>query len=896
MQEKETAMSNNEAQEVLDKILGDLNSDDTTKQLDAMHMLEHVNYSSPAIVKRLEELAVKAQGAVQKYALIALGLQTSQRVLSLRAAIPNEDRTLILREVAKWEEDGLIETHRAEEIRRRYNPDIHTSIAIKQPAPAKTIAEPISKVEPSEPSAPPALHPETPKPTVQPLPASMPSMSLTQVLLSETSARIYLYLGAFFVIAAAAILAALVESARLPVLLIATIIFAAGAVGFKKRLPQPSFAFAVIFSFLLLIDAGVIADLLSMPTRFNGLYWSAVFIMMAVIWAFDTWFYQSRIFSMTSFAGLTLGGIRLVTAFAGSLDWIIATAGISAFIGLLGVYSLKRWKGTTFALPLFISTQAAQGMTLIASGIAIIVNLFKSSITADIWIANILTCLVVVLYFAASDLIIPFVLFPWAAVASLFLIPFLFLSMFDAPAPAMIAGFGTWGALMAFSSAIAGRLKDDLAQKYQYPLLALSLSLFSVAILWGLAEGVTYAFAAFLATGIVYALVHASQPRWYVWTAALLAGLGAFLSFFALPPIKTMEIYIGYRLLLASMLLLLPELFFTGPLSIKRVWNWPPVALGIGVVGFNMLVAYVFLTEGALYFGYAAIIFGVYALLSTAYAYRFKSPTIGYLGTSSFALTVVYMLAFFELDVRLPVLTFLSAMYYLGGTVLRSMKQTKALGMVFSYSGLALGIFYSLVEFLTPAQYSSVENAFPIAIAATLFAAEAFARRNVWLAFPANGLYLTSYYTLLIRLNVDEPQYFTIGAALLGMLMHYLLDRAKSKEGAFLMGMASQLVLLGTTYIQMLSTWLLGFFLVLFVQSLVILAYGIVIRSRSLVLAPIGFVVLGTLTIIYSALKNLSLVVIIGTTGLILLALGIFAVLAREQITALAGRFRDWNA
>ena len=183
-------MSNNEAQEVLDKILGDLNSDDTTKQLDAMHMLEHVNYSSPAIVKRLEELAVKAQGAVQKYALIALGLQTSQRVLSLRAAIPNEDRTLILREVAKWEEDGLIETHRAEEIRRRYNPDIHTSIAIKQPAPAKTIAEPISKVEPSEPSAPPALHPETPKPTVQPLPASMPSMSLTQVLLSETRARI----------------------------------------------------------------------------------------------------------------------------------------------------------------------------------------------------------------------------------------------------------------------------------------------------------------------------------------------------------------------------------------------------------------------------------------------------------------------------------------------------------------------------------------------------------------------------------------------------------------------------------------------------------------------------------------------------------------------------------
>jgi hypothetical protein len=48
--------------------------------------------------------------------------------------------------------------------------------------------------------------------------------------------------------------------------------------------------------------------------------------------------------------------------------------------------------------------------------------------------------------------------------------------------------------------------------------------------------------------------------------------------------------------------------------------------------------------------------------------------------------------------------------------------------------------------------------------------------------------------------------------------------------------------------------------------------------------------------VLYSALKDLSLVVIIGVTGLILLSLGILAVLMRERITTLAERFSDWDA
>jgi len=47
---------------------------------------------------------------------------------------------------------------------------------------------------------------------------------------------------------------------------------------------------------------------------------------------------------------------------------------------------------------------------------------------------------------------------------------------------------------------------------------------------------------------------------------------------------------------------------------------------------------------------------------------------------------------------------------------------------------------------------------------------------------------------------------------------------------------------------------------------------------------------------LYSKLKGLSPVLIIGGTGLVLLILGILAAVQRERITALAERFSDWDA
>ena len=59
---------------------------------------------------------------------------------------------------------------------------------------------------------------------------------------------------------------------------------------------------------------------------------------------------------------------------------------------------------------------------------------------------------------------------------------------------------------------------------------------------------------------------------------------------------------------------------------------------------------------------------------------------------------------------------------------------------------------------------------------------------------------------------------------------------------------------------------------------------------------PTICIALASVTILYNALKDLSVVLILGITGLVLLGLGILAVVMRERISNLAERFSDWDS
>lgn len=1083
-------MASHNVQETLDRILADLRSDENTRQLAAIHELGTINYSSEAILHELEQLALGEENAVQKLALAALSLKTNQNIASKLSKQTKFYRNLILKEIDEWQADELIESRQAEVLRRHYDFDIKPTASVQALVGAALepeVAQQSRSVQGSEQNADQGVQ--------QPLTPAGPRPSLMQTLLSEASIKVYLYLGAFFVIASALILAAIVEAARLPILVVATLAFGGGSLIIRKRLPQPSFALFIVFSFLLLIDANVIEETLALREPNLSIYWMIVLMLMAFIWALSIWFYNSRFFSMVAFASLSLAFYRAGEIFRAETELNMFLLMLSALVGLGGTSLLKRWKDDKFASPLFWLIQAQTIFLLMASFILSTTHAFEPGFASGWWILIALTWLAAASFYALSDFLSPFILFPWMAVGTLLPIPWLFLNMFDVTQPVYAFGFWMWGMIVALASEVAFRLSPEQVKKFHWPLLTGSAPLFLMSfsiVLYLYWEKPVLAFAIFGLTALVYVVLHILRPRWYVWSAALLSSLSAYFIFFYKPIIEGFDVAPVYQLLIASLLLAVPELFTKSPLSIKSPTRQPLIVLGILVSFFALVIA---LTDFG-NTGRSALVLIVYAVLFTLHALHGKQNWLGYFATAAASLAIVYALDHFNLDLWLPALTLMSVLYYAVGFLIRRAEDKKTWGNVLINSGLALGalvsvaalllsapssgwyiiivavlftvevfarplawlevavevlmsislyrilndfnvtsivhflfgvsliwlggdlifgrtikekrqhgpftlvtgyvlvlmstlvlwgelnpapaaiyfalyaIFLALYAFLqqeprlgylaapflpmamiklydvlnfekwtfplialavlyyalgfwlrriqkakgwgemlvfsglglgiltsfaTPVQ-GGLDVSIPVAIAATLFAAEAFALRKVWWALPANILYLMSYFMILIELKVEEPQFYSIGAALLGILMNYLLSRAGSKTGAFIAGMLSQLVLLGTTYIQMVSTSELSFFFVLFAQSLVILAYGIIMRSRSLVIAPISFVVLGVMTVLYSALKDLSLVVIIGVTGIVLLLLGILAVVMRERITTLAERFSDWNA
>ena len=1074
-------------EEILASIHAGLKDASAQTRLDAIQKLGEQKFSSTAILHTLENLSINEKAkSVREAAHEALNSSTHRYIQSRTTKLSRKERQNLLNEIDTWEAQGLIKTNQADVIRQRYDfdlkpaasqPDSPTLQTEHRPAAAKDV------------SPPPEL--ESPRPG-----------GLTQSLLSETSIKIALYLGAFFVIAAAAILAAVVEAARLPILLAATTLFAGGAVITRPRLPQPSFALFIVFSFLLPTDANVLADVLNLSGKVNAGYWFGAMAIMALIWSFGTWFYASRLFSLAAFVALVISIIRLGELFEAELEIHLLLLSFVLLIGLGGAYLLKRWRAAKFSLPLFILVQISQ-LGLIAFALVVVAVRIENQPSAW-YLVSTFFWLLTLTFYVLSDLILPFILFPWLAIAALYPLPINFMLTFDVEAlPVAITTWG-WGFGLAVVSEIIRRLQIDKIRRFGLAALIGSLLVILTGILIGYSEDITYGFILILATAILYTLLHFLKTRAYLWTTALLLGLGAYFTFYALPFMEVFDIFAGYQLLGASLLLLIPDLFLTPDFSTNKPWRWPLRILGAILAFLNLSLILPFSAENS---GSAAIAYGLYSIFFAFYALRYNRAWLGYLATASAALGITFALQHFDLDIWLFTLTALSAFYYLIGFILgRNERQTSwsdmlrysSLGLTslvslwaivtFKESGgwyalitgllfgiemfsrrtglveagvqlfLAAGIFmllgeadlergyqglgislvslgtdlalartytgkrpiawfsrgfgalvvvlntldllfndfdpqigaicfaiymlffliqallyrqpllgysFSLFSVLTiiftlqtfdrqnwvfpvimlaivyyaigfffrkktttideiknskkptftwpfilwtsglgagllatitaPVQ-GGLSAAIPPAVVATMVTVEAFDRRNVWLGFPANALYLMAYFILLIELDVDEPQFFSIATAILGLLMHYLLTRTGSRTGAFITGMISQLVLLSTTYIQFLSTERLVFFAVLFFQALIVLGYGVVIRSRSLVITPLAFLVLSVLTVLYGLMQGVMAVVLIGCTGLLLLMLGILAVIMRDRLKQIGERFSDWGA
>ncbi len=1059
-------MAENESQkpeDVLKEILSGLQSEDAADRLNAIRKSGSFNFSSEAIRNELEKLA--ASGDVE--ALAALDAPAQRSVRKHFNKVDNASRRAILQEIAEWQKLGWLENLKADLLRRRYDFDL---------APA---APKVDSAQPTE-------------STPEPAPAA-PRLTLTQTLLSEANIKIALYLGAFFVVASAAILGAFVDIFRIPLLVIGTIVFGGLSVAIRKRLPQPSFALFIVFSFFLPITANVVEDTLNLSAPLGAAYWVVVGLFMTVIWGGGTWLYTSRLFSLTAFAALATAFYRVGDIFGAEPEFSAATLGIALLAGLAGVWLLKKWQDAKFALPLFLTAQLLQ-LGLLSAYQGMFMFETPNFYASPLWNLPLAFAWVIAFaFYIFSNSLYPFFLFPWLAAGTLVFIPWLVGSAFETGNLANAILFAVWGLVLSAASEVINR--TTTAKKYSLPILLASIPVLSFAVVSGFDHNTTLGFAAALFVTLVYGVLHflRRSPRGWLWALALLYFVIAYFSFFTLPFMEKTDIPVVYRQLGLALIFLTLELLLQ---KTSRAWSLPPKLLGsvftliatiaflpesseraaigfatltvffviyaavqrkaiygyfpaaflaltvfftldhfkldfwlpaltglavlyfvVGVIvrtkdswawmlrssglalgtlvalaalftfkemggWYALVVGLLFAAEmylsrdgwfeigvpilfnigaflilrdlnidevpyhlltyslvwlgadlvnhlafkdprplkqivrgmgamlailnyGALFYdgnsNAAAFGFGIYTLLFLAVSLVYRQPNLFY----AFTLTLPLFVTFaslqadaFDITKWIHPVIFLALAYYAAGYILRLTKRATGWDTTLLFSGLGVGVIVSVAA----PTFSGLDAALPVAFAATLWAVEAFWRKNVWLGFPANGLYLLAYFIILIELNADQPQLFSMGAALLGMIQHYLLTRAESKTGTFIMGMLSQLTLLGTTYIQMVSNGSDGliYFVVLFFQAIAVLVYGVIIRSRSLTFTPIFFSVVGVLSVLYIVVYDLldafTTILMVGCTGILLLGLGIAAVIMRERITKLGERLSDWKA
>ncbi|GAB4537952.1 MAG: hypothetical protein Fur002_00610 [Anaerolineales bacterium] len=1080
---------------ILQEIYANLRDSDPQIRLQGIARLHEINYSSEAILNELEIIALRDLNEdAQREANYALNLAPQRNARSRLNILNRRERQMILGEFSKWQERGLLDKGHAETLRRRYDFD-------EIPAYAPKLRE-AEKAQPVERSAPvPTGEATPPVETLRPAEPirSKPAPTLAQTLTSEGSVKIALYLGAFFVIASAAIFGAFVEMFRIPLLVIGTVIFSGLSLALRKRLPQPSYTLFIIFSFFLPITANVLEDSMNLAPPLSAAYWIFVSAFMALVWGGSAWLYESRLSSILAFISLTVSLYRIGDVFETQSEFYSLSMSLAALLSLAGVWALKQWKDRQFAMPLFLSAQAVQAGALLFA----LINFFSRALSYEtnlpLWnLASVVTLLFAFAFYAASDWLIPFILFRWAASATLLGIPFLISAAFEMEALGYAATFAIYGGVIALLS--EGANYAEKFHKYSLPFLLSSTFLELVAVSFGFSDSIATGFVCSLAAGVLYAALHMLRPRPILWVYALLNLIGAYFAFFALPFMESVNIFMGYRLLILSVLFLLPEMFLkreqknalnqrlvpltlqtygglfafaafilyvvsgAAPLNVSILFGvysaffalyalvkrnalygylpalylplaviyglnyanadaWLPALTALAVLYFlagaalrffklekwsqtlrysgltlgtltafaaliflkpyggwyALIIGLLFIAEmyfanngwmelgapalfnigaflalrdlhveepayhllaysalwlaadvlarltfphprptawgarglaallsvinfGVLMFSQdahiAAIGFGVYAALFLLPALVYREPNLFYAFTFILPLFFAYLLKNFEIAKWIHAAAILAALYYALGFALRSARRAEAWGVVLSQSGLSVAVFAALAAL----SFNGLDIALPAVIAATLFAAEAYIRKNAWLALPANALYVYAYFILLVQLDVAQLQFYSIGAALFGLVQHYLLMRAESKTGAFLMGMGSQLVLLGTAYIQMVANGSEGliYFAALFFESVAVLAYGLVIRSRSLTLTPIAFAVIGVLSVLYIVVYNLlnviATIAMVGCTGVLLIVFGIGAVLARERIGQVREKLSDWQA
>lgn len=729
---------------VLDKLYKLLQSEDDIVILQAIAELANLNYSSVAIRRRLEKLAVSSDSPpVRSDALNALNSSANRAVQRQMTAgkLERSIRLAVLHEIADWETSELLNKQTADALRRRYDFDVEPQAAPKIVSPQAAIPMPQANSAKPTPAEAPAQV-AAPKPQV---PAE-PRPSLLQTLTSESAIRIYLYLGAFFVIAAAAILGAVVESLRLPILMIGTLVFGGIAVLIKKRLPQPSFALFIVFSFLLPITGISLEEFLrqslGLSNKFSDWYWVVLFFIMALIWAGSTRLYESRFFAVAAYLSLILSFFTTGIALEAEFPVHTFLMGLAALIGLAWTQTIKRWKDSKFAFPILIIAQIVEAAVLAFSIGSFGVNLLDASFEPLFFLFSFATWILGAVFYIASDFVLPFFAFSWLASAAFIPMPWFIAAAFQLESLGGAILMPAWGGVLAVVSEALHRI--ERGRKFNIPLLLASLPSLALGIFSGFIEATWLGLAAALGVGLLFTILNILRNRSWLWSLALFNFIVAYFAFFQLDPISKLEIAFGYQLVGITLLFLLPDLFMKKDWQDRLEWRLP-----LRIFGALFLIAASILLFFAEEPVQTAVGFGIFALFCTAYAFLYRKPLLGYISAAYLPLAVIYGLDSLNSDAWLPALTGLAVIYYLASIALRS---RAGWGEMLRNSGLAIGTITSFTALIL-----SKENGGLYALViGLLFIAETYLSRKGIFEIGAPILFTLGAFLVLSDFKVFE--------------------------------------------------------------------------------------------------------------------------------------------
>ena len=482
--------------------------------------------------------------------------------------------------------------------------------------------------------------------------------------------------------------------------------------------------------------------------------------VIAVIWSFGTWFYASRLFSLAAFIALAVSVVRLGEFLEAELELYLVLLSFVGLVGLGGVFVLRRWRSTNFSLPLFILIQVSQIGLVTFALVTIVVRL--DDLPSRWTLLSTLFWLLAMAFYVLSDLIFPFVLFPWLSVAALYPLPLNFMLSFDVEPLQVAMATWFWGLLLALTSEIFSRFQADKLNRYRLPSLAGSGFVILTAIFIAYFEDISYGFAFLLGSSILYVLLHLLKPRAYVWTAALLLGLGAYFSFFALPLMESIDFFVGFQLLGVSLLLLGPDLFFDPDFFANKTLRWPLRILGAVMAFLNLVWL---LSSSTAHFGEAAVCYSIYAIFFALYALKFNRAWLGYIATLSAAIAVGFAILHFEPDAWMLTLTALAAIYYISGFTLGRGGYQSTWSDMLRYSGLGLTSLVSIWAIIILEK----SGGWYVLIAALAFGIELFTRRVGWAEAGLQGFLASGVYLLLQEADLDRGyQGLGIALALLG--------------------------------------------------------------------------------------------------------------------------------